>query len=36
MAVTGHYGNWEYLSTLGLVTEYPVIGDLQAFKKQIF
>ena len=24
MAVTGHYGNWEYLNTLSLASEYPV------------
>jgi len=24
MAVLGHYGNWEYLSTLGLAIDYPV------------
>lgn len=24
MAVTGHYGNWEYLNTLALASEYPV------------
>ncbi len=24
MAVTGHYGNWEYLNTLALASDYPV------------
>jgi len=24
MAVTGHYGNWEYLNTLALASKYPV------------
>ena len=26
MAVLGHYGNWEYLSTLGLAIDYPVVA----------
>ena len=26
IAVTAHYGNWEYLSTLGLVTDYTIFG----------
>ena len=26
MAVLGHYGNWEYLSTLGLTIDYPVVA----------
>jgi KDO2-lipid IV(A) lauroyltransferase len=26
MAVLGHYGNWEYMSTLALVIDYPVVA----------
>lgn len=26
MAVLGHYGNWEYLLAVGLLTGYPVVG----------
>lgn len=36
MAVTGHYGNWEYLSTLGLVSSYPVVAIYKPLKNQYF
>ena len=34
IAVTGHYGNWEYLSTLGLVTKYPIIAIFKPLKNK--
>lgn len=36
MAVTAHYGNWEYLSTLPLVTEYPVIAIYKPLHNKYF
>lgn len=36
IAVTGHYGNWEYLSTLGLVTKYPIIAIFKPLKNKYF
>lgn len=36
MAVTAHYGNWEYLSSLGMVCEYPVIGIYKPLKNKYF
>ncbi|MEN8226521.1 MAG: lysophospholipid acyltransferase family protein [Bacteroidota bacterium] len=36
MAVTGHYGNWEYLSTLGFVTKYPFIAIYKPLKNRYF
>jgi KDO2-lipid IV(A) lauroyltransferase len=36
MAVTGHYGNWEYLYTLGFVTEYPIIGIYKPLNNKYF
>ena len=36
IAVTGHYGNWEYLSTLGLVSSYPVVAIYKPLKNQYF
>ncbi|RPI46117.1 MAG: lipid A biosynthesis acyltransferase [Bacteroidetes bacterium] len=36
IGVTAHYGNWEYLSTLGLVTKYPVIGVYKKLKNPYF
>ncbi len=36
MAVTGHYGNWEYLNTLALASDYPVAAIYKPLKiKQI-
>ncbi len=32
MAVSAHYGNWEYLTTLGLVSEYPHIAIYKILK----
>ncbi|MFH0758875.1 MAG: lysophospholipid acyltransferase family protein [Bacteroidota bacterium] len=36
MAVTAHYGNWEYLSTLSLQSDYPVIGIYKPLKNKYF
>lgn len=36
MAVTGHYGNWEYLSTLGLASEYPVLAIYKPLRNKYF
>ena len=36
MAATGHYGNWEYLSTLGLVSKYPVLAIYKPLKNKYF
>lgn len=36
MAVVGHYGNWEYLSTLCLVTDHPFIGIYKPLKNKYF
>jgi len=36
MAATGHYGNWEYLSTLGLVSKYPVYAIYKPLKNKYF
>lgn len=36
IGVTAHYGNWEYLSTLGLVTDYKVYGVYKPLKNKYF
>lgn len=36
MAVTAHYGNWEYLSTLGMVCDYPVGAIYKPLKNKYF
>lgn len=36
MAVLGHYGNWEYLSTLGLVIDYPVVAIYKPLRNKYF
>ena len=36
MAVTGHYGNWEYFSTLGLASKYPVTAIYKPLKNKYF
>lgn len=36
MAVLGHYGNWELLSTLGLKIDYPVIGIYKPLRNKFF
>ena len=36
MAVLGHYGNWEYLSTLSLASKYPFIGIYKPLKNKYF
>lgn len=36
MAVTGHYGNWEYLTTLGALSPYPVLGIYKPLKNKYF
>jgi KDO2-lipid IV(A) lauroyltransferase len=36
MAVMGHYGNWEYLNTLGMVCDYPVKAIYKPLKNKYF
>lgn len=36
MAILGHYGNWEYLSTLSLVTEYPFVAIYKPLRNKYF
>ncbi|MCK4992794.1 MAG: lysophospholipid acyltransferase family protein [Bacteroidales bacterium] len=36
MAVLGHYGNWEYMSTLGLVIDYPVVAIYKPLRNKYF
>jgi len=36
MAVTGHYGNWEYLSTLGLALKYPVLAIYKPLRNRYY
>ena len=36
MAVLGHYGNWEYMSTLGLVIEHPVVAIYKPLRNKYF
>jgi len=36
MAVLGHYGNWEYLSSLGLVIKYPVVAIYKPLRNSYF
>lgn len=36
MAVLGHYGNWEYLATLGLETDHPVVAIYKPLKNKYF
>lgn len=36
MAVTGHYGNWEYLNTLPMATQYPFLGIYKPLKNKYF
>lgn len=36
MAVLGHYGNWEYMSTLGLVIDYPVVAIYKPLNNKYF
>ncbi len=36
MAVTAHYGNWEYLNTMGLLTKYHIIGIYKPLKNKYF
>ncbi|MCK4748902.1 MAG: lysophospholipid acyltransferase family protein [Bacteroidales bacterium] len=36
MAVTAHYGNWEYLSTLSLASDYPVIAIYKPLRNKYF
>ncbi len=32
IVVSGHYGNWEYLPTIGLISAYPAIGAYKPLK----
>ena len=36
MAVLGHYGNWEYMSSLGLVIDYPVVAIYKPLHNKYF
>jgi len=36
MAVTAHYGNWEYLNTLALASDYPVAAIYKPLKMKKF
>jgi KDO2-lipid IV(A) lauroyltransferase len=36
MAVLGHYGNWEYLATLGLSIDYPVTAIYKPLRNKYF
>ncbi len=36
MAVLGHYGNWEYLSSLGLAIDYPVAAIYKPLRNKLF
>lgn len=36
MAVLGHYGNWEYLATLGLYIKHPVVAIYKPLKNKYF
>lgn len=36
IGVTAHYGNWEYLSTIGLTTNYRVIAAYKPLKNKYF
>lgn len=36
IAVLGHYGNWEYLSTIGLICEYNFIGIYKPLRNKYF
>lgn len=36
MAVLGHYGNWEYMSTLSLAIDYPVVAIYKPLRNKYF
>jgi len=36
IGVSAHYGNWEYLSSLGLVTDYTVFGVYKPLRNKYF
>jgi len=36
IAVLGHYGNWEYLMTLSLVTKYPFVAVYKPLRNKYF
>lgn len=36
IAVTGHYGNWEYLNSLGLVTRYQILAAYKPLRNPYF
>lgn len=36
MAVLGHYGNWEYMASLGLAIDYPVVAIYKPLKNKYF
>jgi KDO2-lipid IV(A) lauroyltransferase len=36
MAVLGHYGNWEYMSTLALAIDYPVVAIYKPLHNKYF
>ena len=36
IAVTAHYGNWEFLTSLGVVTEFKILGTYKPLKNKYF
>ncbi|HER09252.1 MAG TPA: lipid A biosynthesis acyltransferase [Bacteroides sp.] len=36
IGVTAHYGNWEYLATIGLLTDYRIIAAYKPLKNKYF
>jgi Kdo2-lipid IVA lauroyltransferase/acyltransferase len=36
MAVLGHYGNWEYLSSMGLAIDHPVVAIYKPLRNRYF
>lgn len=36
MAVLGHYGNWEYMASLGLAIDYPVVAIYKPLRNKYF
>ncbi|MFO7932860.1 MAG: lysophospholipid acyltransferase family protein [Bacteroidales bacterium] len=36
IGVTAHYGNWEYLATLGLLTDYRILAAYKPLKNKYF
>ena len=36
IAITAHYGNWEYLTTLGVVTDFKILGAYKPLRNKHF